>query len=65
MVIGRSIADHLRTELVIDALGTAIIRRAPADGGTSCILITARNARRGIRAAPAKGRSARIDGNDR
>lgn len=34
MVIGWSIADHLRTELVIDALGMAIIRRGPADGGT-------------------------------
>lgn len=33
-VVGWSIADHLRTELVIDALDMARIRRKPAGGGT-------------------------------
>ena len=28
-IVGWSIADHMRTELVIDALGMAIIRRQP------------------------------------
>ena len=29
LIIGWSIADHMRTELVTDALGMAIIRRQP------------------------------------
>jgi putative transposase len=33
-VVGWSIADHLRTELVVDALQMAIWRRQPADGQT-------------------------------
>jgi hypothetical protein len=38
VIVGWSIADHMRTELVTDALGMAIIRRRPekerADGRT-------------------------------
>jgi putative transposase len=33
-IIGWSIAAHIRTELVLDALGMAVLRRRPADGGT-------------------------------
>jgi hypothetical protein len=33
-VVGWSIADHLRTELVLDALDMARWRRKPAPGGT-------------------------------
>ena len=33
-VVGWSIADHIRTELVVDALQMAIWRRQPADGQT-------------------------------
>ena len=34
LIIGWSIADHMRTELVTDALGMAIVRRHPDDGKT-------------------------------
>lgn len=33
-IIGWSIADHMRTELVIDALGMATLRRKPESGNT-------------------------------
>jgi putative transposase len=33
-IIGWSIAHHMRTELVIDALGMATLRRRPEDGAT-------------------------------
>jgi putative transposase len=33
-IVGWSIADHMRVELVIDALGMATLRRKPQDGGT-------------------------------
>jgi putative transposase len=33
-IVGWSIAEHIRTELVLDALGMAIVRRQPADGHT-------------------------------
>lgn len=33
-IIGWSIAEHMRTELVLDALSMAIVRRQPADGRT-------------------------------
>jgi putative transposase len=33
-VVGWSMADHIRTELVLDALGMAIVRRSPAAGET-------------------------------
>jgi putative transposase len=36
MVIGWSIADHIRSELVVDALQMAIWRRRPAEGKTIC-----------------------------
>jgi len=34
LVIGWSMADHIRTELVTDALGMALLRRQPAPDGT-------------------------------
>jgi putative transposase len=40
-IIGWSIAHHMRTELVIDALGMATLRRRPEDGAT--ILTMAHN----------------------
>ena len=36
MVIGWSIADHIRSELVVDALQMAIWRRRPTEGKTVC-----------------------------
>jgi putative transposase len=33
-IIGWSIAAHMRTELVVDALGMAVLRRRPAGGDT-------------------------------
>jgi putative transposase len=33
-IVGWSMAEHIRTELVLDALGMAIVRRRPADGKT-------------------------------
>jgi len=36
MVIGWSIADHIRSELVVDALQMAIWRRCPPEGKTIC-----------------------------
>lgn len=33
-IVGWSMADNIRTELVLDALGMAIVRRQPADGQT-------------------------------
>jgi putative transposase len=34
LIVGWSIAEHMRTELVTDALGMAILRRKPDDGST-------------------------------
>jgi putative transposase len=33
-IIGGSIAHHMRTELVLDALAMAALRRRPDDGAT-------------------------------
>src|SRR5262249_44487784 len=33
-IIGWSIAEHMRTELVLDALGMAVLRRTPTDATT-------------------------------
>jgi putative transposase len=33
-IVGWSMAEHIRTDLVLDALGMAIVRRKPADGQT-------------------------------
>jgi putative transposase len=40
LIIGWSIAEHMRTELVTDALGMAIIRRRPQEqpGNSSTVL---------------------------
>jgi transposase InsO family protein len=46
-IIGWSIDISQKTELVVDALGMAILRRRPAAEDTICIPITARSTRRG------------------
>ena len=65
-VVGWSIADHIRTELVVDALQMAIWRRRPPQGRTVAhsdhgsqynVL--------GLRPATPRCRSARLDGIDR
>src|SRR5207249_1530808 len=33
-IVGWSIAEHIRTELVLDALGMAVVRRTPQNGET-------------------------------
>jgi putative transposase len=33
-IVGWSIAEHIRTELVLDALGMAVVRRSPEQGKT-------------------------------
>jgi putative transposase len=51
LIVGWSIAEHMRTELVTDALGMAIVRRRPEkqsqDTGLLCTPITVRNTRHG------------------
>jgi putative transposase len=34
LIVGWSIADHMRTELVVDALGMATLRRRPESDST-------------------------------
>lgn len=46
-VVGWSIGDNMRTELVIDALGMAILRRIPTGTPRSCIPTTGRNSPHG------------------
>ncbi len=66
LVVGHAIADHLRTELVVDALQTALWRRRPAPGvvdhsdhGTQAVHVL------GVRATPPPRRPARLDGHRR
>ena len=65
-VVGWSIADHMRSELVVDALQMAIWRRRPPAGQT-----IAHSRSRidlhvvGLRATPARQRPARLHGIDR
>jgi putative transposase len=61
-IVGWSMADHLRTELVLDALDMAISQRQPAPG-----LVHPRRSRLpghqpGVRSAAAGGRLGRLDG---
>jgi putative transposase len=66
LVIGWSIAEHMRTELVTDALGMAILRRQPSSEST--ILHSDHGAQYtsfAFRSAPAQGRPARVDGQRR
>jgi putative transposase len=70
LIVGWSIAEHMRTESVTDALGMAIVRRQPekraadsrtilhSDHGTAIYVL-------GIRATPAQRRPARVDGHRR
>jgi putative transposase len=60
-VVGWAMADHLRTELVIDALDMAIWNRRPAEGlvhhsdqGCQCLV--------GVRSPPPRGRPGRLHG---
>jgi hypothetical protein len=67
LIVGWSIAGHMRTELVTDALGMAIVRRQPvksagdrrtilhSDHGFTVHIV-------GLRSTPPKGGSARLDG---
>ena len=63
-VVGWSIADHLRTELVVDALEMARLRRRPdgtvahSDHGSPIHVL-------GVRAAAPRRRAARLDGHRR
>jgi transposase InsO family protein len=65
LIVGWSIADHMRTELVVDALGMATLRRRPegdstivhSDHGTQYFL--------GVRATAPCRRIAAIDGHYR
>jgi len=61
-VVGWSIADHIRSELVVDALQMAVWRRQPADGQTIAHSDPGSNTRLGVRAAAPCRRAARFDG---
>ena len=69
LIVGWSIADHMRTELVADALGMAIVRRQPQNTAGGARTITFRPRRAiyvvGVRATPPRGRPARVDGHCR
>jgi putative transposase len=65
-IVGWSIAAHIRTELVLDALGMAVVRRTPTNGETilpfrSQVAIYVL----GVRSATGQGRTARLDGQRR
>ena len=66
-VVGWSIADHLRSELVVDAVQMAIWRRQPPPGLT--VAHSDHGARAlhvmGVRTPPPRRRAARLDGLDR
>jgi putative transposase len=65
LIVGWSIAEHMRTELVTDALGMAIIRRQPEKraGDERTILHSGHGAHVvGVRATPPEGEPARLDG---
>ena len=62
LIIGWSIADHMRTELVTDALGMAIIRRQPEKHSPARATVLHFL---GIRATPPRRRNARFDGHRR
>ena len=62
-VVGWSIADHIRAELVVDALQMAIWRRQPAPGpAVAHSDHGAQYTSLGVRAAPPSRRPARLDG---
>lgn len=66
MVVGWSIADHRRAELVVDALQMAIWRRRPPPGRTVAHAdYGAPIHQLGVRAPPPSRRSPRVDGLDR
>jgi hypothetical protein len=46
-IVGWSMAPHIRTELVLDALGMAVVRSTPEMEKRSCTPTTDRNTRRG------------------
>ena len=63
IVVGWSIADHIRSELVVDALQMAIWRRRPATGSSHRPLGSRVDLHVvGLRPAPAGGRASRVHG---
>jgi putative transposase len=66
-IVGWSVAAHIRTELVLDALGMAVVRRTPNNGET--ILHSDHGSQPihvlGIRAATQENRTAGLDGQRR
>ena len=62
IVVGWSIADHIRSELVVDALQMAIWRRRPPKGPPSPTPSTARPTRHGRSGGGALRRAARVHG---
>ena len=67
LIVGWSIADHMRTELVTDALGMAIIRRQPEKRAEDQRTVLHSESRRtvhvvDVRATPAEREPARLDG---
>ena len=64
-VVGWSIADHIRAELVVDAVQMAIWRRRPPRARPSPTPTTGRGTRPGLRAPASSSRPARLDGLDR
>jgi transposase InsO family protein len=64
-VVGWSIADHMRSELVVDALQMAIWRRRPPPGQTIALPTTDRPHVMGLRPPSTRRRAARVHGIDR
>ena len=62
MVVGWSIADHMRAELVVDALQMALWRRRPPAGDGRALRSRGPIHELGVRAAPPSRRPARLDG---
>jgi HTH-like domain/Integrase core domain len=71
LIVGWSIAEHMRTELVTDALGMAIIRRQPQKSAADVRTILHSDhgsnilPELSVRAAPTEGGPARLDGHRR
>jgi putative transposase len=64
-IVGWSMAEHIRTELVTDALGMAIVRRQPADGQTILHSDHGTQYVVGLRATTPQRRPARLNGQRR
>lgn len=64
-VVGWAMADHIRTELVVDALQMAIWNRRPQPGNDSPLRPRVVLHQLGLRATPPRSRTARLDGQHR